>query len=153
MIALIAEHPHAFWLSLGGLLLAAEMMGASGYLLWSGIAAVVTGLLVWVLPLNWEWQGVCFAVLTVISVWLWWRWLYRRRQRDTGAPKLNQRGNQLIGQIFVLDTALVNGRGNVRIGDSTWPVSAADDLPAGCRVQVIALEGITLRIRALEPHA
>lgn len=36
MIELIVAHPHAFWLSLGGLLLAAEMLGGNGYLLWSG---------------------------------------------------------------------------------------------------------------------
>lgn len=29
MIELIVAHPHAFWLSLGGLLLAAEMLGAT----------------------------------------------------------------------------------------------------------------------------
>lgn len=44
MIELIVAHPHAFWLSLGGLLLAAEMLGGNGYLLWSGVAAVITGL-------------------------------------------------------------------------------------------------------------
>lgn len=152
MIALILSHPHAFWLSIGGLLLAAEMMGASGYLLWSGIAAVLTGALVWVLPLGWEWQGACFAVLTVISAWLWWRWLSRRHNPDTGALQLNQRGNQLIGQTLVLETPLVNGRGNVRVGDSSWPVSATEDLPAGSQVTVIAVEGITLRVRALAPH-
>lgn len=41
MIELIVAHPHAFWLSLGGLLLAAEMLGGNGYLLWSGVAAVI----------------------------------------------------------------------------------------------------------------
>ena len=61
MIALLFTHAHIFWLTLGGLLLAAEMLGASGYLLWSGVAAVLTGLLVWIVPLGWEWQGVCFA--------------------------------------------------------------------------------------------
>lgn len=57
MIEMIAIHPHIFWLSLGGLLLAAEMLGSNGYLLWSGVAAVITGLVVWLLPLGWEWQG------------------------------------------------------------------------------------------------
>ncbi len=47
MIAMILVHPHIFWLSLGGLLLAAEMLGGNGYLLWSGVAAVITGLTVW----------------------------------------------------------------------------------------------------------
>ncbi|HCA1984768.1 NfeD family protein, partial [Klebsiella pneumoniae] len=51
MIGMILAHPHLFWLSLGGLLLAAEMLGGSGYLLWSGVAGVVTGALTWLLPL------------------------------------------------------------------------------------------------------
>ena len=71
MIALVLAHPHIFWLSLGGLLLAAEMLGGSGYLLWSGVAAAVTGLLTWILPLGWEWQGTLFAVLTLLAAWLW----------------------------------------------------------------------------------
>lgn len=59
MIAMILVHPHIFWLSLGGLLLAAEMLGGNGYLLWSGVAAVITGLVVWLVPLDWAWQGRC----------------------------------------------------------------------------------------------
>ena len=39
MIDMIFAHPHLFWLSLGGLLLAAEMLGGSGYLLWNGGAS------------------------------------------------------------------------------------------------------------------
>lgn len=41
MMELMVVHPHIFWLSLGGLLLAAEMLGGNGYLLWSGVAAVI----------------------------------------------------------------------------------------------------------------
>ncbi len=62
MLEEIAANPNWFWLSLGGLLLAAEMLGASGYMLWSGVAAVVVGILVWLFPFSWEMQGVLFAV-------------------------------------------------------------------------------------------
>ncbi|HEY1843426.1 MAG TPA: NfeD family protein [Buttiauxella sp.] len=146
MMALLLTHPHVFWLSLGGLLLAAEMLGASGYLLWSGVAAVLTGLLVWVLPLGWELQGVCFAVLTLVAAFLWWRWLSTRRQQEPGEV-LNQRGHQLVGRRFMLETALVNGRGHMRVGDSSWPVMADSDLPAGTEVVVVAVEGITLKVQ------
>lgn len=141
--------PHIFWLSLGGLLLAAEMLGGNGYLLWSGVASLVTGLLVWVVPLGWESQGALFAVLTLLAVWLWWRWLARRvsRQSNTGGSVLNQRGQQLVGQRFILDEPLLNGRGHLRIGDSSWPVRANDDLSAGTLVEVTAVEGITLHIK------
>ena len=149
MIEMIAAHPHVFWLSLGGLLLAAEMLGGNGYLLWSGVAAVITGLLVWVTPFSWEWQGALFAVLTLVAAWLWYRWLSRqvRRQKPADAA-LNQRGQQLVGKRYTLETTLINGRGHVRIGDSSWPVVADDDLAAGTRVVVIAVEGITLRVKA-----
>lgn len=149
MIEMIVAHPHVFWLSLGGLLLAAEMLGGNGYLLWSGVAAVITGLLVWLLPLSWEWQGALFAVLTLVAAWLWWRWLNRQvRSQKPADSALNQRGQQLVGKRYTLDDTLINGRGHVRIGDSSWPVIADDDLVAGTRVEVIAVEGITLRVKA-----
>ncbi len=105
MMTLILSHPHVFWLCLGGLLLAAEMLGGNGFLLWSGVAAVATGLLAWLLPMGWEWQGVSFALLMLVAVWLWWRLLSRRAgPRPDNA--LNQRGNQLVGQRFTLTQAL-----------------------------------------------
>lgn len=149
MIALILAHPHIFWLTLGGLLLAAEMLGSNGYLLWSGVAGVVTGLLTWAIPFSWEWQGTLFAVLTLLAVWLWSKWLRKRmRQQRPADAQLNQRGQQLVGRRFTLDSALENGRGHVRVGDSSWPVIADEDLAAGSKVEVVAVEGITLRVRA-----
>jgi membrane protein implicated in regulation of membrane protease activity len=63
--------------------------------------------------------------------------------------RIAQRGQQLLGRRFTLETALVNGRGHVRVGDSSWPVIADDDLAAGSKVEVVAIEGITLHIRAV----
>lgn len=126
MIELIVAHPHAFWLSLGGLLLAAEMLGGNGYLLWSRVAAVITGLVVWLLPVGWEWQGALFAVLTLLAARLWWRWLNKRvkAQKPVDAH-LNQRGQQIVGKRFTLDNTLINGRGHMRVGTVRgrwWPM-------------------------------
>ena len=72
MIEFISTQPVWFWLCLGGLLLIAELLGTGGYLLWSGIAAVTVGVLTFALPfLSWEWQGILFAVFTVVSAILW----------------------------------------------------------------------------------
>lgn len=91
-----------------------------------------------------------FAVLTLLAAWLWWKWLARRvREQKPADSHLNQRGKQLVGHRFILETALVNGRGHMRVGDSSWPVSADADLSAGTQVEVIAIEGITLRIKAV----
>lgn len=145
MIADLLANPWWLWLTLGGLLLAAEMLGTSGYLLWSGIAAVLVALLVWLVPMPWEWQGLSFAVLTVLAALWWHRWLQRRNRR-LPPSSLNQRGQQLIGRCLTLDSALVNGFGHVRIGDGNWRVQATEDLPAGCDIVVIAVEGITLQV-------
>lgn len=154
MMELILTHPHVFWLTLGGLLLAAEMLGGNGYLLWSGVAAVIVGLVVWLLPLGWEWQGLMFALLTLLAAWLWWRWLAQRvREQKPADSQLNQRGQQLVGRRFTLDNALINGRGHMRVGDSSWMVSADTDLPAGTPVEVVAVEGIVLIVRASFPVA
>ena len=150
MDALLA-HPHLVWLSLGGVLLIAEMLGGNGYLLWSGVAAIVTGLLVWLVPFGWEWQGALFAVLTLIAAWLWWRWLATRvKQQPRADRQLNQRGQQLVGKLFTLDATLINCRGHIRVGDSSWPVTADDDLTAGTHVEVVSVEGITLRVKKIE---
>lgn len=151
IMALITENPHSFWLSLGGLLLAAELLGAGGYLLWSGISALLVGLLSWVFPMSWEWRSILFAVLTVVTAVLWWYWLRRRQQQpDTrGDENLNQRSRQLIGQRATLSEPIENGRGRIRIGDSSWRVECSRDLPAGAGVEIVDVQGITLVVRAV----
>ncbi|WP_337008172.1 NfeD family protein [Pantoea sp. AS142] len=146
MLVDIIAHPHWFWLTLGGLMLAAEMLGTSGYLLWSGLAAVIVGLIEWLVPMSWTAQGSLFAVLTLICVFLWYRWM-RYREASQTPNALNQRGSQMIGMQLTLDTALQNSTGHVRIGDSSWRVKADQDLPAGTLVIVVGIEGITLRIQ------
>lgn len=145
MIELISNHPHSFWLTLGGLLLAAEMLGGAGFLLWSGVAAVLTGLISWFIPDAWAWQGTLFAMLTVIAAWLWWLWLRHRQVHHNSG--LNQRNQQLIGQCFRLEEPIINGRGHIRIADGSWPLHASEDLPAGTQIQVLSVEGITLQVQ------
>ena len=122
------------------------MLGTSGYLLWSGIAAVLVGIVEWLAPFSWTAQGSLFALLTLVCVYLWYRWM-RHRERHQQPNSLNQRGNQLIGTLLTLDAPLVNGIGHVRLGDSSWRVQADRDLPAGAQVVVTGVEGITLHIR------
>ncbi|WP_291968434.1 NfeD family protein [Candidatus Symbiopectobacterium sp.] len=149
-VELLAKSAHWVWLSLGGLLLAAEMLGASGYLLWSGVSAVIIGLLTWVLPLPWAWQGTLFAVLTIIIALLWLYWLRSRSRRIAGATLLNQRSRQLIGVRATVTKAVVDGIGRARIGDSTWRIKTDEALRVGTTVEVIAVDGITLHVRALK---
>lgn len=147
MLEAIAANPNWFWLSLGGLLLAAEMLGASGYMLWSGIAAVVVGILAWLFPFSWEMQGVLFAVLTVVSAFLWWYWLSKRTKPQPAM--LNQRNHQLLGTRATLTEPTTDGYGRMKVGDSSWRIYCATELSPGTEVEVIAVEGNTLHVRTV----
>ncbi|WP_368889332.1 NfeD family protein [Morganella morganii] len=148
MIEMIASQAVWFWLCFGGILLILEMLGTGGYLLWSGVAALVVALLVWIIPgLNLEWQGIIFAVMTVICAVLW-RNFQRRRQRDDSSSP-NQANHKLIGLRAALLTDTEEGYSRIRLADGSWRVYSQSALPAGTEVEVIAVDGITLTVRAV----
>jgi membrane protein implicated in regulation of membrane protease activity len=62
-------------------------------------------------------------------------------------PNLNRRAEQYIGRRFVLETAIVNGQGKARVGDSLW-LAEGPDLPAGSPVEVVGVDGSTLKVKA-----
>lgn len=62
------------WLALATLLLALEVFGAGGYLLWIGLAAAGVGVLGQLFPeLSWIGQFCLFGALAILSAVLWWR--------------------------------------------------------------------------------
>ncbi|RUT64183.1 hypothetical protein CKG00_17555 [Morganella morganii] len=148
MIEMIASQAVWFWLCFGGILLILEMLGTGGYLLWSGVAALIVALLTWIMPeINLEWQGIIFAVMTVICAVLW-RNFQRHRQRDDSSSP-NQANHKLIGLRAALLTETEEGYSRIRLADGSWRVYSQSALPAGTEVEVIAVDGITLTVRAV----
>lgn len=146
MIELISAQPAWFWLCLGGLLLIGELLGTAGYLLWSGIAAVLVGVIVWALPfIGWEWQGILFAIFTVVSAVLWRNWL--RNKQKNKADNVNQISHQLIGVKGRLLSDTEEGFSRVRLADGSWRVYSDTPLSANTEVVVIAIDGITLQVK------
>jgi inner membrane protein len=141
--------PWAWWI-FGIVLLVAEIAVPGNFLVWVGIAGLLTGLLSnllwetswWV----WEVQWLTFAALAALSLWIGRNWLHRNRDR-TDEPTLNQRGASLVGRTADLIDPIHNGRGRVKIGDTIWMVTGPD-LPAGSRVRVVASDGSDLRVEA-----
>jgi hypothetical protein len=62
---------------------------------------------------------------------------------DNQAPHLSQRGQSLVGRVFVLETPIKDGEGRIRVDDSSWRVTGVDRF-AGARVRVVRVEGSTL---------
>lgn len=147
----IIVNSYWFWLTLSGVLLALEILGAGVCLLCSSVAAFLVGLLVLLLPLGWELQSITFALLTILIAWLWSYYLQANARKHPSLV-LNQRDKQLIGTCIHLDEPLVNGIIRLRIGDSTWRAEVVEKIPAGSLVEIFAVEGITLRIRCTTEH-
>jgi len=126
-----------------------EVFAPGAVFLWLGVAAALVGFLLLALPgLDWHWQLVAFATLSVVSVVVG-RPLVRRRLLASDHPALNRRAMAHVGRIFTLDEPIAGGRGRIRVEDSTWKVEGPD-LPAGTRVRVAGADGAVLRV---EPAA
>lgn len=133
------------WWILAGVLMVLEIVAPGVFLLWLGIAAAITGLVAYVAPgLSWEWEGLIFAILSIVIVWGWRAYL-RRHPTESALPMLNRRGEQYVGRRLTLDEPIVNGRGQVKVDDSTWRVEGAD-LPAGTPVVVTGVRGTILNV-------
>jgi membrane protein implicated in regulation of membrane protease activity len=140
---------HWQWLTLGVLLAVVEVFAPGFFFLWLGIGAVLTGALVWLLPgLGWEAQALTFAGLALVSVLGWFGW-GRKRLRPPAESALNRRAAQQVGSVGQLVERLENGRGRIRLGDTTWPV-VGPDLPRGARVRVARVEDGRLVVEAAE---
>lgn len=146
MFASVAAH--YLWWIVALVLIAIEVIMPGYFMLWIGIGAAATGLLVLVMPdLSLLIQSIVFAVLAFVSCAVYWYGLRPKLQRDEpGDDRLNRRGEQLIGKRYELIEAIVNGRGKARVGDGQWLVSGPD-LPIGSTVEVIAVEGTTLKVK------
>ncbi len=128
------------WMVLGLALLVLEIIVPGFFLLWIGIAAIITGavsLLLWDAGVwVWQVQVLLFLGLSLIAAYLGNKVMGGAKEK-TDQPLLNRRGEQMIGRIATLTEPITDGRGRVRIGDTMWRVSGPD-LPVGAKVRVKA---------------
>ncbi len=92
------------------------------------------------------WLLLAGAAAIVLDILIDFVWAHPSISRSD-EPELNQRAAQAIGRIYVVEEAIVAGRGKVRIGDTLWPVEGRET-PAGTPVRVTAVNGTVLRVEA-----
>ena len=135
------------WIVLGLVLMGLELVAPGAFLLWLGLAAMLTGIVDWIFGLSWQAALLVFALLSVAAVLIGRMATRHRDEEDGGRPALNRRGQSLVGQAFVLDSPIAGGSGRIRIDDSSWRI-VGPDAPAGARVRVVRVEGATLVVEA-----
>ncbi|UYN98824.1 MAG: NfeD family protein [Devosia sp.] len=144
LIAYLAENGPWSWIIAGLVLLALELVVPGGFLLWMGIAGILTGLITLFQPMAWALQWFIFGVLSLVSILVWVR-LGRKRQDSSDRPFLNRRADRFVGQEAVLDRPIVDGSGRLALGDTTWRITGPD-LPAGRRIRITGSDGAVLTV-------
>ncbi|MGL5225038.1 MAG: NfeD family protein [Aeromonas sp.] len=135
------------WLGLGLILLAIEVLGTVGFLLWTGIAALEVGLLLLVWPFGWQAQLLLFAGQSLLTTWVWWRWQHQRDSAgQDAASTINERMQSYMGRELTLLDDVVEGASRVRLDDTVWTVRCSDTLPAGSKVKVVGADSHILLV-------
>lgn len=108
--------------------------------------AALVGLLAFALPLPFALELLLFAVLSGVSLLLWRHYLGVReaKWRRPEAP-LNRGAENLVGQTYVLEEAIEDGQGRVKVGDTVW-LARGPDLAAGAKVLVVGVRGTALEV-------
>ncbi|MFC5066964.1 NfeD family protein [Flaviflagellibacter deserti] len=130
------------WFVLGLLFLGIEIVAPGTFMLWLGVAAIATGLLMLVVDWGWQGQILAFAALSIIAVVGWWRFS-RGHGPASSEPVLHRRSELYVGRQFTLEEPIVSGRGRVKIDDTVWRISGPD-LAAGTRIRVEGTDGAVL---------
>src|SRR5262245_65196822 len=130
------------WFIVAVLLFILETMIPGVHFLWFGLAAVIVGVLAFAIGFAWQWQVLAFALISVLTVF-WVRKYVRPDVAISDLPDLNVRGQQYVGRSLVVEQAIQNGRGKVRVGDTLW-AAEGPDVPAGGRVTVTGARGTVL---------
>ncbi|WP_336488647.1 NfeD family protein [Methylobacterium nigriterrae] len=131
--------PAWIWVLAGLALMGLELLAPGVFLVWLGLAALLTGALSAGLPLPWQAQLLVFAGLAVASVAVASRLLRRP------ASGLNRPDRGLIGRECVLAEPIAGGEGRLRLDDTLWRVRGPD-APAGTRVRVTGIAGTVLTV-------
>ncbi len=133
------------WLIFGLALMILELLAPGVFMFWLGLAALLAGLLAFVIDPPWQVQILAFAFFTAAAVPLWRRVARHRTSASDSNPFLNRRTDALVGREFTLEKPIVEGDGTVRIDDTIWRVRGPD-VPAGSRVRIISADGVLLTV-------
>ena len=131
------------WWIIGLVLVIVEVFASGAFFLWLGASAATVGVVIFFVPdLDWEFQLTIFSVLSISSILLFRRFFQRDAEKKS---TLSRRGTRYIGDVVVVEEAIRNGIGRVRVEDTLWRVKGPDS-DNGDLVKIVAIEGSTFRV-------
>ena len=136
------------WMILAVILVIMEMMIPGVHFVWFGVAATVVGALALATGMDWQWQLFAFGVLSFVTALILRRYATSENV-PSDQPGLNERGSYYVGRVVIVEVAIANGRGRVRLGDSLW-AAKGPDLGVGDKARILQLDGTVLVVEAVD---
>ena len=136
--------PQWMWLTAAALLAIAEIVVPGVFLIFLAAAAAATGFITLIFGVPVAFQFALFALFSIGSVYSGRRW-YAANPVESSDPLLNDRAARLIGHSVTVVTAIRDGEGRVKVGDSVWS-ARGEDCDAGARVRVTGSDGNCLLV-------
>lgn len=138
------------WLVLGVILMIAEMFVPTFFLLWLGVAAVVVGILTWVLSISLTTAVIVWAMLSVLFCVAWLKFIQPKLAKNrtkAGLGAITIVGE--TGMIIRVPNKLMTGSirfSTPKAGVSEWECRTNDDLQLGETVVVLDVVGNELLV-------
>jgi membrane protein implicated in regulation of membrane protease activity len=136
------------WAVAGIVLILAELAVPAFVLVWFGLGALVVAMLVAIADVGITTQLAAWLVTSVLLVFLWFK-VFRPESHKT---RVGMSEPAMIGEVGLLAREVAPfEKGEVRfqkplLGTDTWPCIADEEIPAGTRVKVVAVEGSLLKV-------
>lgn len=145
--------PAWMWAIMGMLLLGAEMLSGTFYILWFGVASLCVALALFAWPtIPFSIQLLSFSMLSVTSLAVW-RIKYRNKPL---VSRVGQSRGDAIGQIGkITESVSPQQLGRIAftlpvMGSRDWVVLSEDSIDVGHGAKITGIEGNYLRVRALQ---
>lgn len=140
-------NPFWVWAAVAAALLAVEVVGGTGWLLWPAASAAATAVLSLALETGWPAEALVFAALTIATTYAARRFW---PSRDPGEiADINDNIGRLIGHHGRATHIFAGGAGRVFIDGKEWAaeLEEASDVAVGVEVEVTGVSGARLRVR------
>jgi hypothetical protein len=138
------------WVVLGLGLIVLELLVSTFYLLWFGLGALLTGLVVAVLPLGFSAQWLLWGVTSSLMVGVWMKFFRNPSRTTAGQAKEGALG--LVGLVTRPIDELSRGEILFQrpvLGSDRWPVVSDQAIAAGSKARVVDVLGQTLKVEPI----
>ena len=139
------------WVEFGIAVMVSEMFLGTFFILWFGAAAVVVGVMLFLIPdLSMTWQILLWTILSSVLALGWFKYLKPLSIDKTKAGLSKEAITGEVGQVLIVPTE--DKRGKLRfpapvLGADEWIIISQDELTIGDRVSVVDVSGNSLIVK------